>query len=788
MAHLFVSLAMVGHVGREARVASSGQRTRRPGWRRRARATAMVLVALLTATAGLGAMPDPAGAAATLEVDAGYEGNFVPGRSVPVRVRIAADQLIRGVLEVRTNAPGSDTVPVTFPVEVSGGTEKEYLISLPTLPLRGAVEVVAVLEGSQLSGEARLTFTGDTELVGLLPGAAGRVPAPLTLPAGLGTARFSELDENELATPGALDPLGTIVTGADGLDGLDDEAVRNVLGWLGAGGHLVVDAVPGAAADRVPGLPDAWQPAGAERAQAGRGELRFSSGAAADGRWDEVVEPTPLVLPGEVMSSPGMWAMEGVVSAVARDGGLRIPTLGWLSGFLVLYVLLAGPVLFVVLRLGRRTGWAWLAVPLVAGLFATGAFVVGHDVRSGSEASHGSIVHTSAAGTDVISYVGLVSRNGADGRAEFPAGWSATGALSFSGAAIGMDPRMGFGEGGPMEVSPARVQLGATAEDGAGGSTGSVGEVDLDPGGFGMVTGWGRADDVAGLTVTAEAHADGSISGVLRNDTELTLRQPLVMVGGRAWGEKLPLEPGAEMAWELAPARGLPNPEDGPMEVSWRDQMGWEGELTDESPVNYPLWAEMIGRLADPYPTGLVVAAAWSTGWAPPIEAGGGDIDAGRTVFVTEAAVTVEDSGEIHPLAVGREFLRRLPALDDPRFEEVIDRLGDEGFVLSTHVVRHRLPAGADPATGPTPLLAKLPGSIYGADAWDGTQWVPLQRRDWGGNLIDENQINPDPFQNEPSVAELPPSVIRNGSVYLRTVGMDFGNGSVSQVILEFAS
>jgi hypothetical protein len=413
-------------------------------------------------------------------------------------------------------------------------------------------------------------------------------------------------------------------------------------------------------------------------------------------------------------------------------------------------------------------------------------------VRAGSEASHGSIVHTSAAGTDVISYVGLVSRNGADGRAEFPAGWSATGPMSFGGAAAGagMGRGLGFGEGESMELSPARVQLGASGADGEGAPTGSVGEVDLDPGGFGMITGWGRADDVVGLTVSAEAQADGTVVGMLRNDTDLTLHHPLVMVGGRAWGERATLPPGDEVAWEIDAARGLPNPQDGPLELSWHSQMGWNGEPSDDSPVNYPLWAEAIGRYSDPYPTGLAVAAAWGNSWRPPVDAGDGDgeIAAGRTAFVAEAPVVLADGADLQPLAVGREVLRRLAVIEDPRFDEVIDRLNDQGFPLAAHVVLHRLPPDIDPVTTAKPVLAKLPGSVYGADAWDGTRWVPLQRSDWGGNPLDDAEVNPDPFRNQPSVAELPPSVIRDGRVYLRTVGMEFANGSVSQVTLEYAA
>src|SRR5829696_8304599 len=71
----------------------------------------------------------PASAETTLEVDAGYAGSFVPGQVVPVRVRISADRLVRATLEVGVGT-SENGVPVAMPVEVPGGSQKEFLVTV----------------------------------------------------------------------------------------------------------------------------------------------------------------------------------------------------------------------------------------------------------------------------------------------------------------------------------------------------------------------------------------------------------------------------------------------------------------------------------------------------------------------------------------------------------------------------------------------------------------------------------------------------------------------------------
>lgn len=85
------------------------------------------------AVATLAVLAAPAAAEPALEVEAGYvEGQIVPGRPIPVRVQVRADQLVTGPLTATPYALGVAGEAVTVPVEAAGGSVKDYLVVVPT--------------------------------------------------------------------------------------------------------------------------------------------------------------------------------------------------------------------------------------------------------------------------------------------------------------------------------------------------------------------------------------------------------------------------------------------------------------------------------------------------------------------------------------------------------------------------------------------------------------------------------------------------------------------------------
>jgi hypothetical protein len=288
-----------------------------------------------------------------------------------------------------------------------------------------------------------------------------------------------------------------------------------------------------------------------------------------------------------------------------------------------------------------------------------------------------------------------------------------------------------------------------------------------------LLHGWGLLDETQGLEVTATAAADGSLRGTLRNTTDHTLRQLLVMVGNRYWDGDT-LGPGEELEWALGPDEGLADPwGNEPIEDPWRAAMGWDGEPDLDHPVNYELWTAARSRLADPHAPGWVTAAGWTRDWSPPVDPGA-EIDRGRTVFTTQAPVAAE-AGAIPGDAVRRELLRGAEVTEVPQpagGDESAAQQEEDGVLVEEPqgdwgpsagaVVRFDLPTTADPAT---PLEVDAPGAVLAVEAWDGTRWVPLAEP--AGR--DVNLANVDPY--DPTAARalpVPAGAVRDGAVYLR--------------------
>jgi hypothetical protein len=679
----------------------------------------------------------PAGADTELTVEAGFTGGlYVPGRTVPVRVNITADRLVEGTVRVELGR-FDDAIPVAVPVEVPGGSSKEYLVVVPSAAVGdgGRTTVTASLDGDEAQvGRDDITATGDTDLVGLVPDLVPEPPDPLDLGPGLGDARFHQLSADELAAPGALDALGTIVTAGDGLSSLSPSGRANVLDWLDRGGRLVLDGAPG---DAVGGLPEQWQPEpGDTRVWAGRGGVRLVDGAVAGGDWAATVEPTALMPIGELNGGMFFGPSGSVASTVAEDGGLRVAVVGWLLLFLVAYVVLVGPVAFLLLRRAGRSGWTWFAVPATAAVFTVAAFVIGSDLRTGNEIAHGSVVETSPAGGRAFSYVGLLSRSGADAEVGLPAGWQSSDMASPLGDWFGEDT---------SSTGPAEVVMGADA---------TVDEIDLDPGGFGMVTAWGPIEPTPGIEVTAVASPDGSVRGTIHNATDTTLRDILILVGVRAWGGGK-LEPGEEAEWQLGPGGGLDaDTWSGLPETPWSDAAGWDtGEPDPLSDVNFAVWTDWRSRQADTYPAGVVTAAGWTDDWTPPLDSGR-KVSGGRTVFTTQVAVGVADRGTTPEDAVRREYLRGSTAADVQVDQDDVDEFGE----VEGAVVRFTLPPGS---RADQPLLARVPGSVRHMDLLVDGRWVE------SGELAAVPERDPFDATDVTEVA-LPAGAVAHGQVYAR--------------------
>lgn len=613
----------------------------------------------------------PAAAETALQVEPGYAGAYVPGQPVPVRVAVSADRLVRASLEVSV---GAGAAPVAIAVEVPGGGQKQFLVVAPGSYDRAPGVVVRLRQDGRVvaSGQAQLQAAGDQELVGVLPGVLhGRsVPGPAALAVDAGTARFAAVGEAELdAAPGSLGPLSTLGMDTDELARMAPGARAGVLSWVQDGGRLLVDAAKGQA---VPGLPDGWQPGAQGRAAAGLGEVVATDGAMGAARWANLVEPSTRMATAERGSGDSP-----VASSLAVASGLRSPRLGWLVAYLVVYVALVGPVLFLAVRRRRRPELAWVAVPLVALLFSTGSYAVGRNLRDAAQLVQGTVLSSGPGGTTATSYLGVFSRGGRTIRVGFPAGASVLAVAGQGSAGAG--------------ATGVRVS-----------SEGVDADIPLDAGQFGMVAASGPAPGAGGLEVSSAITAPGGgVTGTVRNLATFRVDDVAVFAGqdGTLVGA---LGPGEERPWivanPVAAARGGAE-----FRVWARPGTGSSADAA----WDVGLWETAARPGGAGYrSTGAVVAAGWTHDFVPAVRLDGKAArPEGRTVVVTRAPVRLGAPGDLV------DFAARAAVVRDP----FSDNFGQSS--LRASVVRFVLPADA-PTAG---LVLRLP--FGSAELWQDGAW-----------------------------------------------------------------
>jgi hypothetical protein len=143
------------------------------------------------------------------------------------------------------------------------------------------------------------------------------------------------------------------------------------------------------------------------------------------------------VLTHQAVFTPGYGARLNQTSLLDR-GVLRLPSLnlpstGTLLVFLLTYVLVIGPLNYLVLRRLRRLEWAWFSVPLVVLLFAGGLYLAGASLRGGqSELSQAAVVQGAEGQPRAFAtaFIGLFSPRRATYTIGFQAGTLASSASS----------------------------------------------------------------------------------------------------------------------------------------------------------------------------------------------------------------------------------------------------------------------------------------------------------------------------------------------------------------------
>ena len=749
----------------------------------------------------------------TLDAVAGFDGVVADGRAYPLTVTVTSDRLLRATLQVDLAGPMRATT-LEREVEVAGGNSATFRFLAPGVltdagrgggmpPEMGGSRVRLVADGESVATAEVTPQPNDPsqELVGVLPeavaatGTEGSLPNAVPLLVDVGVARPVPVDPEVLDLGAlALAPLDQLVATPAELAALPDDDRAAVTVWVEAGGHLVLtgDADDVAAVEAV--LPEGWAPAEGDSVRAGLGQVRSVPGA-----WTDQLLPTPTrsAVEEDILAQDLIFASDTVSGNLSGDAGVRLPPGARLGVMLGLYVLVVGPVAYLVLRRVGRRQLAWGVIPVLA-LSSTGLVVAtGGPLRRSASSAHVTVYETGAGGTTATTW-SLVSdprRRGEVG-VRLPDGWTAGDAFE------PWDDR-----GSPVTVSLDAEGLEATTEPPAGG--------------YGVIQSQGPAPDLDGaLVVTAESAADGVVRGTVRNGLDVTLEAVAVLVGRAAIVDVGTLEPGQEAPYEIADATRYAFQADAERQV-WPDEssgdwmvnvggdiirgdarggviMGDGGggivgqievkaEMTQEAAAADPSGARQANPNQPPPPPVILddvppridqvfpgedgtsersdhpaVLAAWSsvmhrTGWnyrppgqvvavgwteeldAPVTPTGSGKVSRSRSAVVARAT-TAPAGDHVTDTAVVRSTVRG-PLTESSNVDAI------------PAVVAFDLPSGVDGrSVDPSRLAFHLPGKFLSTDVWTGDGWTPL----------------PDVPDRETAEVDLPAGAVVGGQVFVR--------------------
>jgi hypothetical protein len=512
-----------------------------------------------------GGEPDDSGL--TVSAEGGIAGWNLPGREYPVRVTIEADRLVTGVVRVHGQSPGGEVL-VERDVEVSGGSTARVDLVMPSWPEDGFGDggrVELVVDDDVVARDSfQLRSDPAQELVGLLPGAVAAaggddaLPAGVPLTADLGSARPVALDTDLLALgPLALEPLDQVVAEPAELAGLPEDHRAALAGWVQAGGQLLLVGDDVAAAEAA--LPEDWLPGPGGGVRAGLGQVR-----SVGDDWTQGLLPSPTRTRNEeqLIASDMFTAALPTANELADAADLRLPGARALGIMLAAYVVVAGPIVFLLVRRVHRGQLAWVAIPLLA-VGSTGVvFTTGSSLRRSLSSAQVTVYETGPSGTVATTWSLLANKQGGDVGVTLPDGWVAGGSIDDAMAFVlpgpiirGDGDDIAFGglaaDFGPRQFEPVRVATGA-------GGTGGEALVGSPVAGYRTVEAHGP---VAGmedaLVVTAGSDAEGVIHGTVRNRLDVALDEVAVFAGRTGVVDVGTLGPGEERELTIENATGF---------------------------------------------------------------------------------------------------------------------------------------------------------------------------------------------------------------------------------------
>lgn len=670
------------------------------------------------------ALAPGAAAETTLEVEspAGEYGRSDSG-TVVLLVTVSADGAANGNVVV-----AMDGVAVASePLEVPGGSSKTVALTVPASGWAG-YEVIFDAEDEDDAASTRIELrraAGD-ELVAVFPSLAARgMPDTADLTVDVGRARLFVFDPALLDLGReAIGVFGYAIVAGEDLDRLPEPAREALWSWVALrGGSLVLTGDPGDVA-----LPEdrsvEFAPDDPRRAWLGSGSVLFAGDRLDDG-YDGLLAPR-TARAGE----DGFWVDSWTrTAALARDAGVTVPPIGVLVIALVVYAILAGPLLWMLLRRSRREPLLWLALPLLAVLVTGVLYGAGRRIRESAGSAHASLVADVLGEQYRASYVLVTSPHGGSAGVSLAPGWSQL-PLFDEGLEFGFDGGSSVSAGvGPSERG-AQVLI------------------DLDPGGFGVVAAQaGIAAGAApsfGVTTRVEGlwlHVD------VVNQSGYTLHEVVAGSSSDTRRRDDPLAPGETFSLRLPVPKWVDSSFGDVLldEVLWGGSfMGdefFEGDPVDEARESSPaIVADFLGANAHLRGEEFITVVGWTREPAAPLDTHtGGPPDSGSTALLTVARLDQAHS----------DGANRVTALRGYQNTSVLDL--SDGSCSEGAVTLRILRVGGF-APDETAVLDRPTRGLAGLDVWNGRSWVPARVADL----------------NRDHVIELPAAAVVDDAVHVR--------------------
>jgi hypothetical protein len=332
-----------------------------------------------------------------------------------------------------------------------------------------------------LAGGGRLTIVGGSGGLGLLSGFPDEI---------LPYRPSATID----ADPEAIRALlgGTIPRGAEPVPALAGELAGDSRALATSGDRAIVaDRSSGTGAVVLVGFDPAtpW----------------LAASTAVDVLWATVVPARGTAKAPLLVGDDGM-----VVSVLGTLPALALPPVEGLLLLLLGYIILIGPVNYLVLRRLDRREWAWVTMPLLVAGFTIAAFAIGAALRGSDVIVNQLALVRAAPGTDAAQaqvYLGIFSPNRGSYDISVPGGALLSAPYSGEG--------FGFGGGDGLDVvqgDPARVRALAV--------------------GYGTMRAIRADAPVAAPRLEASLRLEGArVVGTIRNASDRTLVKPAIVLG-----------------------------------------------------------------------------------------------------------------------------------------------------------------------------------------------------------------------------------------------------------------